>query len=52
MRIFEYMGKELLNRFGLSVPKGKVVSCADEAALAAAEIGPVVIKAQILSGKR
>ncbi len=52
MRIFEYIGKELFNRFGLPVPKGKVVSCADEAALAAAEIGPVVVKAQILSGKR
>jgi len=52
VRIFEYMGKELLNCFGLPAPKGKVVSCADEAALAATEIGPVVIKAQILSGKR
>ena len=53
MKMFEYMGKELFSKFGLPVPKGKMVTNPDEAAAVAAEIGaPVVIKSQVLSGKR
>lgn len=52
MKLYEYMGKELFSRFGLPLPRGRVVSNVDEASSAAAEIGPAVIKAQILSGKR
>lgn len=51
--MFEYMGKELFAKFNLPVPKGKMVKSADEAFQVALEIGgPVVIKSQILSGKR
>jgi len=47
------MGKEIFAKFGLPVPKGRMVTTADEAAKAAEEIGgPVVIKSQVLSGKR
>ena len=53
MKMFEYMGKELLAKYGLPVPHGKMVTNPEEAASAAAEIGkPVVIKSQVLTGKR
>ncbi len=53
MKMFEYMGKEVFAQFGLPVPKGRMVKSPDEAAQVAAEIGgPVVIKSQVLSGKR
>ncbi|MEW6423724.1 MAG: ADP-forming succinate--CoA ligase subunit beta [Bacillota bacterium] len=53
MKLFEYMGKELFAQYGIKVPRGKMVTTPAEAAQAAAEIGaPVVIKAQILAGKR
>ncbi|MCL6638207.1 MAG: ADP-forming succinate--CoA ligase subunit beta [Firmicutes bacterium] len=53
MKLFEYMGKELFSKFGLPVPKGKMVTSPDEAAAVAAEIGaPCVVKSQVLSGKR
>jgi len=53
VKMFEYMGKEIFAKFGLPVPKGRMVSNPDEAAQVAREIGgPVVVKAQVLSGKR
>ncbi len=53
MKLFEYMGKELFAQYGVTVPKGKVVTTPEEAAQAAQEIGgTVVVKSQILSGKR
>lgn len=53
MKMFEYMGKEVFTQFGLPVPKGRMVKTPDEAAQVATEIGgPVVIKSQVLSGKR
>ncbi len=53
MKMFEYMGKEIFSKFGIPVPKGRMVTSPDEALLVAAEIaGPVVIKSQVLSGKR
>lgn len=53
MKMFEYMGKELFAKYGLPVPHGKMVTNPEEAASAAAEIGkPVVIKSQVLTGKR
>lgn len=53
MKMFEYMGKELFAQFGLPVPKGRMVTTPDDAAKVAAEIGgPVVIKSQVLTGKR
>jgi len=53
MKLFEYMGKNLFSQYGITVPKGKMVTTPEEAAAIAAEIGgPVVVKSQILSGKR
>ncbi|KJS14863.1 MAG: succinyl-CoA synthetase subunit beta [Peptococcaceae bacterium BRH_c4b] len=53
MKLFEYMGKELFAGAGITVPRGKMVTTPDEAAAVAAEIGgDVVVKSQILSGKR
>jgi succinyl-CoA synthetase beta subunit len=53
MKMFEYMGKELFAKYGLPVPPGKMVTNPEEAASTAAEIGkPVVIKSQVLTGKR
>jgi succinyl-CoA synthetase beta subunit len=44
MRLKEYQGKELLKRYGISVPKGKVI-CSIENVKG-------IAKAQVLSGKR
>ncbi|AFM39753.1 succinyl-CoA synthetase (ADP-forming) beta subunit [Desulfosporosinus acidiphilus SJ4] len=53
MKLFEYMGKKLFAEFGLPIPKGRMVDNPEDAARAAQEMGaPVVIKSQILSGKR
>jgi len=53
LKLYEYMGKDIFHRYGLPVPRGKVVSSPTEAADAARELGgPVVIKSQVLSGKR
>lgn len=52
MKLYEYLGKELFHRYAIPVPKGRVVDTAEEAAAAAGELGEVVIKAQVLAGKR
>ncbi|KJR98945.1 MAG: succinyl-CoA synthetase subunit beta [Peptococcaceae bacterium BRH_c4a] len=53
MKLFEYMGKDLFSRYGVDVPRGRMVSTPEEAVSAAKEIGgEVVVKSQILSGKR
>jgi len=54
MKIHEYQGKEILKKFGVPVPIGKVAFTVDEAARAADAIGgPVwVVKAQIHAGGR
>jgi succinyl-CoA synthetase beta subunit len=47
-RLYEYQGKEVLSKIGISVPKGRSVASSSEAGKVAEEIGkPVVIKAQI-----
>ena len=47
-RIYEYQGKEVLKKFGISIPKGRCVSTPEEARKVAEDIGnPVVIKAQV-----
>jgi len=48
----EYASKPLLDASGIDVPRGRVAVSADEAAAAAGELGPVVIKAQVPTGKR
>jgi succinyl-CoA synthetase beta subunit len=52
MKLFEYMGKELFAGYGIPVPEGGVVTVAEEAAALTEKIGSVVVKSQILSGKR
>lgn len=52
MKLYEYMGKELFAKYGIPVPEGGVAATADEAAALTEKIGSVVVKSQILSGKR
>ncbi|MEE8287623.1 MAG: ATP-grasp domain-containing protein [Gammaproteobacteria bacterium] len=52
MNFEEYASKPLLAASGIHVPRGRVAVSADEAAAAAVELGPVVIKAQVPAGKR
>ncbi|HSW35024.1 MAG TPA: ADP-forming succinate--CoA ligase subunit beta [Candidatus Limnocylindrales bacterium] len=52
MKLYEYLGKKLLYRYDVPVPRGKLIESADEAVLAAREFGEVVIKLQALTGKR
>ncbi|WNF35472.1 ADP-forming succinate--CoA ligase subunit beta [Bacillaceae bacterium IKA-2] len=54
MNIHEYQGKELLRKYGVSVPNGKVAFTVDEAVAVAKELGTkvCVVKAQIHAGGR
>ena len=53
MDLFEYQGKELLRRFDVPVPEGRVATTPDEAADAAQLLGgKVVVKAQVQVGGR
>ena len=54
MKIHEYQGKEILRKFGVTVPRGIACMSADEAVKAAEQLGgPVwVVKAQIHAGGR
>ncbi len=53
MDLYEYQGKELFRRFGLPVSEGRLATTPDEARAAAAALGgPVVVKAQVLTGGR
>lgn len=52
MNFEEYASKPLLAASGIDVPRGRLAVTADEAAAAARELAPVVIKAQVPTGKR
>jgi succinyl-CoA synthetase beta subunit len=53
MKIHEYQGKEILRRFGVPTPEGRLALSVAEAVAAAKELGlPVVVKAQIHAGGR
>src|SRR4051812_27161737 len=53
MDLYEYQGKQLFAKFGIPVSEGRVATTPDEARRAAEEIGgPVVVKAQVLTGGR
>lgn len=53
MKIHEYQAKELLKGFGVTVPRGEVVTTPEAAKEAAERIGGrVVVKAQIYAGGR
>jgi len=52
-RFYEYQGKELLNKMGIPIPKGRLATSPKEAREIAEEFKrPVVLKAQVLSGGR
>jgi len=51
--LYEYQGKELFRRFGIPVSDGRLATTPAEARAAAKELGgPVVVKAQVLTGGR
>src|SRR6266571_4470530 len=53
MDLYEYQGKELFRRFGIPVSEGRPAATPEEARAAAEELaGPVVVKAQVLTGGR
>jgi len=52
MKFEEHAAKPLLAEGGVAVPPGELAASADEAAKAAARIGPCVVKAQAPTGKR
>ena len=54
MKIHEYQGKEILARYGVTVPRGIIARSPEEAYTAAKELGTsvVVVKAQIHAGGR
>ncbi|NPV84819.1 MAG: ADP-forming succinate--CoA ligase subunit beta [Anaerolineae bacterium] len=53
MRLHEYQSKQLFSKYGIPIPRGRVVSSADEARQVADELGGrVVVKAQVLVGGR
>lgn len=54
MKIHEYQAKELFQKYGVPIPRGKMAVSVDEARSIASELGttPIVIKAQIHAGGR
>ncbi len=52
MKLYEYEAKEILSRYGIPVPRGKIAMSAGEAVGISRKLGDVVIKAQILAGGR
>ena len=53
MKVHEYQAKEILQRYKVAVPKGRVAFTADEAKAIANELGgTVVVKSQIHAGGR
>src|SRR5512138_1381573 len=53
MDLYEHQGKQLFARFGIPVSEGRLATSPEEARAAAEELGgPVVVKAQVLTGGR
>lgn len=54
MKIHEYQAKQLFQKYGVPIPRGKAAFSVDEAKAIGAELGtfPVVVKAQIHAGGR
>jgi succinyl-CoA synthetase beta subunit len=51
--LLEYQGKELFRRYGIPVSEGRLATTPEEARAATEELGgPVVVKAQVLTGGR
>ncbi len=53
MKLHEYQSKQLFERFGIPIPKGRIAGTSDEAKQISEELGgKVVIKSQVLVGGR
>lgn len=53
MKLYEYEGKQIFNKFGIPIPQGILVGTGKEAREAATKIGSeVVVKSQVLTGGR
>ncbi|HEY86982.1 MAG TPA: ADP-forming succinate--CoA ligase subunit beta [Dehalococcoidia bacterium] len=53
MKIFEFEAKNILKKYGISVPKGNIASKLDEVETIATQIGkPIALKSQILVSSR
>lgn len=54
MNLYEFEGKDIFKKFGIAVPKSKLLRRGDDVVAAYKELGlsDVVLKAQVLSGKR
>ena len=53
MKIHEYQGKQLLAKYGVTVPRGVVINHEEQVRAAVEQLGlPVVVKAQIHAGGR
>lgn len=53
MKVHEFQAKELLQKYGVPVPRGQVAESAEEVEAIARQLGrPVVVKAQIHAGGR
>lgn len=52
MRLLEFQSKDLLRRYGIPCPDGRVCTSPAEAARAAEELGPAAVKAQVPAGRR
>ena len=54
MKIHEYQAKQLFQKYGVPIPRGKAAFSVEEAKKIGAELGvfPVVVKAQIHAGGR
>jgi len=52
-RLYEYQGKDIFKKSGITIPEGEVVKTPEDAKNAAEKIGkPVVVKAQVWAGGR
>jgi len=52
MKLYEFESKEIVARYGIPVPRGRVVDKPEEALQVAKELGAAVLKAQVLVGGR
>ncbi|HHT9130486.1 MAG TPA: ATP-grasp domain-containing protein, partial [Candidatus Brocadiaceae bacterium] len=54
MKVYEFQAKNILKKYGVSVPRGKAISDSNDASRTFHEIGckRCVVKAQILAGGR
>lgn len=52
MRLYEFEGKRLFDRIGISIPPGQIVHSVVEAQGLTSPLGSVMAKAQVLRGKR